>query len=313
MHGVLIRDKREITETERAADIAAGEDAMRLLTDVIEGKKLKSYTIEYFTKTMELLKLNPELTLCWNFRREILSSWFIGEGEQDGAKERLMKELELLNSVMVDLRMTKSYCLWNHRRWIVGQMMSRGYLGDHPSVSCTIISGEMDIIKKIHDLDSRNFHAWSYRNFLCDTFNLELDDMSYSTKLIETDFSNYSAWFLRMKQATRASHTNEMDPTTELELVWNAIFTEPNDQSAWQYHDWLLSRFPDLQEADAEMLSELESVVEEKDMKYVLLQKLKVDPTDFSLRERLAIIDPMRKGYYLDESYWGKSRDYSIE
>jgi len=281
MHGVLIRDRKELTEIERAADTAAGAAAMDLLQDVISAKKKKDFSTEYFSKTLELLKLNPELTMAWNYRREILLH----------SPSSLATELDLLNSVMVDLRMTKSYCLWSHRRWILNQLRVRSELTNY------ILDNEMRVVEKIHKLDSRNFHAWSFRKFLIDSHNVIVDDFEYSTKLIEADFSNYSAWYLRMHSG------GVKDGMLEMELVWNAIFTEPNDQSAWQYHDWLLKKYPDnfeMHALDSQMLTELESVVDEKDKKYILLQYLWANPGDRQVRERLAKIDPMRMGYYLE-------------
>jgi geranylgeranyl transferase type-2 subunit alpha len=293
MHGVLIRDRKQISDAEIAADCAAAEGAMKLLYEIINAKKLKSYTPEYFQKSLDLLKLNPELILGWNIRREILIS-MLNHGGRPQNDSLLVDELSLLNSVMVELQMTKSYCLWNHRRWVIEKLRAKLSQQDMSK----IITDELKIIERIHSMDSRNFHAWSYRKFLVDTFSLKLDDLEYSKKLIESDFSNYSAWYLRMA----AFDTASIDPQQEHELVWNAIFTEPNDQSAWQYHDWLLERFPNIV-GEEDMIKELESVIDEKDSKYLLLQRLRRNPGNVEIRQRLATIDPMRKGYYLDNTH----------
>ena len=279
MHGLLIRDRKELTEKERAEDMLAGQSAMNKLSELIARKKSRDFSLESLSLTLELLKLNPELTLAWNYRREILLH----------NNSPLRDELTLLNSVMVDMRMTKSYCLWNHRRWVL--------LQESRNLSDDELRAEMSIVEKIHSLDSRNFHAWSFRKFLIDTFGRHIgtDDLEYSTQLIEADFSNYSAWFLR-------TTVDGLDPLGELEFVWNAIFTEPNDQSAWQYHDWLLEKFGtdlEMYEKDGEYLNELESVLELKDSKYVLLLKLKRGEGDEEgIKKQLCEIDPMRSGYY---------------
>jgi len=280
MHGLLIRDKKELSEKEKAEDVLAGESAMAKLRDMIERKKRRDYSVESLSLTLDLLKLNPELTLAWNFRREILLS----------LSSSLRDELELLNSVMVDMRMTKSYCLWNHRRWVLLEMNRRAEIAQGD------LESEMKIVETIHSLDSRNFHAWSYRKFLIDQFDVKVDDLAYSTKLIESDFSNYSAWFLRTKVPVE-----KLNPLDELDFVWNAIFTEPNDQSAWQYHDWLMDTFSgeEIRVKDGEYMEELESVIDAKDSKYVLLNKLRRgDGEAAKIRRKLCEIDPMRAGYY---------------
>ena len=280
MHGLLIRDKKELSEKEKAEDILAGESAMLKLNNLISRKKDKNFSPDSFGLTLELLKLNPELTLAWNFRREILLNM----------DSQLRDELELLNSVMVDMRMTKSYCLWNHRRWVLLELSRRGELGESD------LKNEMKIVETIHSLDSRNFHAWSFRKFLIEKFNVQVDDLSYSTKLIESDFSNYSAWYLRT-----TIPVENLNPSDELDLVWNAIFTEPNDQSAWQYHDWLMGKFAEsgLEDKDGEYMAELESVIDVKESKYVLLNKLRRGDGDAGeIRRQLCEIDPMRVGYY---------------
>ena len=291
MHGLLIRDRKELSESEREAELAAAISATSLLHEVIKLKKLKDYSSASFEKSMELLKLNPELSLAWNFRREIISSF-----PQEERPSVLEKEISILNEVMVDLQMTKSYCLWSHRRWLLLELGRP----DSP-----ILEGELGLVDTILKLDGRNFHAWSYRQWLRQNFeeiaNM-FEDISYSLKLIERDFSNYSAWFLRSWAVDRTEAV--IDPEAELELIWNALFTEPNDQSCWQYHDWLLERYPDLRTQDEQFMKELEAVVDDKDSKYLLLAKIGSGKLSGDEKrqavETLVNIDPMRKGFYLD-------------
>jgi geranylgeranyl transferase type-2 subunit alpha len=235
---------------------------------------------------LAILKTNPELSTVWNIRREIIL--------QSISDEILVNDLEILNSVMLDMQFTKAYCLWTHRRWLMNSLKSRGGTLEK------IIINETLIVAKILDLDGRNFHAWSYRQFLADEFNSFNDpdeDLKFSDVLIARDFSNYSAYFLRINAIERGA---SVSPTDELEMVWNAIFTEPNDQSVWQYHDWLLTRFGDeIAEKDREYMEELETILEKKDKKYLLLAKLRQGETEHI--QTLIEIDPFRKQFYLDQ------------
>lgn len=280
MHGVLIRDKKVLSEAEQQAEQAAGQSAMKLLADAIKGKRSDVRTMEAFEQTTQLLKLNPELTLAWNYRREILLAF----------QDLIPNELEVVKSIMVDMRLTKSYCLWNHRRWILKKME------DMEVLTPSVLESEKFLISTILSLDSRNFHCWTFRLFLTTDFNLVFDDVSISHQLIEADFSNYSAWFLRMSV--------EVDPIAELDLVWNALFTEPNDQSVWQYHNWLVDKHvltPGVVDKDNQFMAELESVIEQKDMKYLLLWKIRNNADRQKVEEYVQIlkgIDPMRTNYY---------------
>jgi hypothetical protein len=66
--------------------------------------------------------------------------------------------------------------------------------------------------------------------------------------IIKKNFSNYSAWHYRGKLMPRLYadvETRYVLPLErieqDLEMLKHAFFTEPKDQSAWNYHEWLLS------------------------------------------------------------------------
>lgn len=66
--------------------------------------------------------------------------------------------------------------------------------------------------------------------------------------IIKKNFSNYSAWHYRGKLMPRLyerAETRYVLPLEriqeDLEMLKHAFFTEPKDQSAWNYHEWLIS------------------------------------------------------------------------
>lgn len=79
------------------------------------------------------------------------------------------------------------------------------------------------------------------------------DEFDFTTEKINRNFSNYSAWHYRSRlfprRAMELHAAGEGDGTVgmsllapELELVRQAAFTEPDDQSAWLYQRWLFGQ-----------------------------------------------------------------------
>ena len=86
-------------------------------------------------------------------------------------------------------------------------------------------------------------------------------ELAYTLRKIEQDFSNYSAWHQRQllfarkwEQQQQAQQQQEQRQTTtstrtqdlarERALVLQAMYTDPADQSVWLYHRWLVAQNP---------------------------------------------------------------------
>lgn len=103
---------------------------------------------------------------------------------------------------------------------------------------------ELNLCNMFLNADERNFHCWRHRFFVVKNGNLsKTDELEFTYEKICSNFSNYSSWHYRSKLIEELYYHDKIDSEifkNELNLIENAIFTDPNDQSAWIYEKWLL-------------------------------------------------------------------------
>lgn len=158
-------------------------------------------------------------------------------------------------------------------------------------------------------------HAWGYRRFLTSMISSKDDQLSteerfkpeldFTTKQIESNFSNFSAWHYRSRLLEPRFLDSETDNKEiilreEFEWVRNALWIDPNDQSGWLYHRWLMSHNDreDVRQAEIESIKELLEV--EPDSKWALATLLQYCPNEVDVLNKLVKLDPLRKERYLD-------------
>lgn len=157
-------------------------------------------------------------------------------------------------------------------------------------------------------------------------------EFDYTSSKINSNFSNYSAWHNRSKlvPAYLEGFTSEERREflrTEIKYSTQAIYIDPDDQSAWLYHQWLVTStreiVPDFSDEELYGLisCEINSVAElyevepeSKNAIFFLVTYLHYCKTAtgkipdvglycIDLIAKLKEIDPMRKNMY---TYYGK-------
>ncbi|CAO3643970.1 unnamed protein product [Cunninghamella blakesleeana] len=196
-------------------------------------KKSANSGINVFTKEEEKEKSNTAHIVDDN-----------NDNDVDNKNQNIYKqELDLFMQL---IRINpKSYWLWNHRVWCLENMPKPDW------------NGELYLVNKMLTLDKRNFHGWSYRRYvatqLCNSTSsidtILKKEFDFTTEKIKQSFSNYSAWHQRSKLLPRIVSSMTEDEKNqiakdELELIKPAIYTDPDDQSAWLYYWWLVGKAP---------------------------------------------------------------------
>lgn len=215
----------------------------------------RQYTVEVLGLVTKLLNENPEYYTIWNHRRRVLIT-LVAE-EVQSPDDLLHGELHLTFALL--RKFPKCYWIWNHRDWLLQKAES--LLG--ADAARKLWAGELQLVSKMLHADSRNFHAWTYRRIVVSKIeqlsspssnpadsnrSLAQSEFDYTTKMIKSNLSNFSAWHNRSRLIPRILHERNADAkarraflASELELICEAINTDPFDQSIWFYHQYLMS------------------------------------------------------------------------
>lgn len=253
------RSESETTALQKKTQQASGMIAL-----VLGKKKANDMSEETLELTGKVLRSLTDFYSVWNFRRRILISMTpeLALLESKGAVGERDIPVKLVNAELVrrELQLSedgirknpKSYGAWHHRLWIL-QRFQVDY------------ANELQLCKLLLTEDQRNFHCWCYRRFVVSVGAIgAAEEFAYSTEKIEENFSNYSAFhhrsvFIRqldvvsMDSSSSSGNSSGGDKAIgdyegkrqlieeEFNLVENAIYTEPDDQSAWWYHQFLVT------------------------------------------------------------------------
>ncbi|KAJ3157460.1 Rab geranylgeranyltransferase [Geranomyces michiganensis] len=297
-HQKKVKTTDEEREAQRQRSIKKLAEYKALCSLAASKRHAKEYDDDAFNLTTKLLSLNPEFYTMWNFRRQIILDRRTTI-DSEAYQGLCLSELQLADAA---LKINpKSYWVWNHRRWILENM---------PEAAWT---RELKLLGRILDMDARNFHGWGYRRYVIASSGARSpwEEFNYTTEKISQNFSNYSAWHYRSKVLVQAF----TDPAeraevieNEFELVRNAIYTEPADQSAWLYQRWLLSLVPQDTNRWSKELGSIQELVEiEPESKWALLSIVHImlhlgqrGDEVAGILKQLQLLDPDRAEFYKD-------------
>ncbi|KAF7359357.1 Rab-protein geranylgeranyltransferase [Mycena sanguinolenta] len=324
MHGVKrVRETPEAAAAKKLREQSKIKEYLALNDDVLA----KHPTIGLagaLDLTTRILQINPEFYTVWNYRRNILLQGIFPERPVEVILNKLAPNLHLtgsspkeINDLLTDdLSMTtvalkmhpKVYWIWNHRRWCLENVP------DGPGTSTEgDVNGwrkinwdkEMYVVDKMLEADSRNFHAWSYRRYVLARMPVarpEAAELAYTTRKIESNFSNFSAWHQRTKILTSLWGSGTLDYSKSKEKGKSCVF--------WDDKDVLDREISIIQELLDEQSDRcMESLVHYKQ----LLLKNHASSVDAAsltndcrcLLADLRVLDPARRRRYEEIGEWG--------
>jgi protein farnesyltransferase/geranylgeranyltransferase type-1 subunit alpha len=199
------------------AAIAYSEEYGELMSYLRAVMAQCEYSERVLQLTEDLIDMNPAHYTVWLYRAKILFH----------INYDLKKELEWLNETA--LQHQKNYQIWHHRNLIVDKLDT--------------VEGEQAFVEKMFEADGKNYHVWSYRQWLVRRFKLweGHGELEFTERMMARDIRNNSAWNHRWyvvngREADGIPGITDAEiRAREVQFAQDAIAKAPQNQSPWNY------------------------------------------------------------------------------
>ncbi|KAK3829707.1 MAG: hypothetical protein J3R72DRAFT_263117 [Linnemannia gamsii] len=234
-----------------------------------------STTMDYFRamcKTQEkseraldltkiVIELSPSHYTVWYYRQQLLKE----------LNKDLKEELEWIEWMINEH--PKSYQIWHHRQVVIGRIANSLFPATTTTSTATpittaqateaavtfdtlsesqktaaqeLVKAELEVITESLQEDTKNYHAWSYRQWVLAHFGLGpwwVDELAYTEELIAEDVRNNSAWNQRYFVVTNGkADVTEEDINREVQFAKSKIEKTPSNESPWVYLTGILRK-----------------------------------------------------------------------
>jgi len=210
-------------------------DEYRDCTDYFRGiVKAGEMSNRVLELTEDIIRLNPAHYSAWQYRYKTLISI------------NSPLDLELLLMDEIATAFLKNYQVWHHRRLLLSYIYSKDPEAKGPS----LLLKELKFIEKVFEEDSKNYHTWSYRQWVLSNFNrneLWAVEIPFVERMIKEDVRNNSAWhhrfFVLFDSGVRQGDEDREDVLRrEILYTKGKISLAPNNLSPWNYLRGILDR-----------------------------------------------------------------------
>jgi len=190
------------------------KDATDYFRGIVKAGEMSERVLEL---TEHIIRQNPAHYTAWQYRYKTLLS----------IKAPLDVELRLMDELAV--KYLKTYQVWHHRRLLLTEMRKP--------------VPELAFIARSLKEDEKNYHTWSYRQWLLAYFNddeLWAGELDFVEQMLKNDIRNNSAWhhrFFTVFQSGTRKGDESRDEVVRRELAYvkHSISQAPNNASAWNY------------------------------------------------------------------------------
>lgn len=194
--------------------------------------------------TQAALERNPKAYGAWLHRKIVLQK------QIQVVQSPLQRELNL--TALLLKRDERNFHCWNYRRFVIGLLLLQDDSDDAatgewklPGDQSTIRMGAQVVAGTATGAPCSDAPPQDTSPTTTSSTNILQQELDFTFQKIRDNFSNFSALDYRSKllRLIQPADGAMNDDFAELDLVENAMFTEPDDQSAWWYQRFVLDYY----------------------------------------------------------------------